>query len=46
MDDMTYCAVDHCYRETNFLADELAKLDTRERVVEIDGLYFLANVLK
>lgn len=30
------CILDHCYRESNSLADELANVVTNDRVAELD----------
>lgn len=36
MAEMETCQVQHCYRETNALADELAGMCVNDRVVEMD----------
>lgn len=41
MEEAATCVVEHCYRESNSLADELAKMDTGQRLVEID-VFFLS----
>lgn len=37
MEAIQACILEHCYRETNKLADEFANLVTSERIVELDG---------
>lgn len=36
MESMEACIIEHCYRETNTLADEIASIGASERFVEMD----------
>lgn len=36
MEAIQACTLEHCYRETNKLVDELANMVTNERIVELD----------